>query len=296
LRTRRLPIREINWVILVILSALPFFIYYIALTQSNVAIQIWNQQNITLSPPPLNYVAGYGLLLLVAIPALWRGVRHFERDGDRLMVIWFVVNVLLLYLPPNFNIQRRFSIGLIIPIVYFAVRALEDYWFHRILPPWRDAMLVALYVFIIPSNILALVIPIFGIVNPSSGIKKQLLVYSDQYSAIQWMATHGNAQDVVLATQDLSLWIPAYSNLRVIYGHPFETLNATEKFDEVAAWYDGQDCKTVLDKYHPRYAVTEVVDASAPAAASTNPPTINCFDTLDKPVATFNSIQVYEIP
>ena len=40
-----------------------------------------------------------------------------------------------LYAP--FNLQRRLAMGLIIPLVYFAVRPLEDPWLYRVPQRWR---------------------------------------------------------------------------------------------------------------------------------------------------------------
>ena len=290
-RTRRIPLLELNWVALAALPALPFAIYYVAVTRDNPAMRLWSTQNVTLSPPLFNYILGFGLLLIIAIPGLWRGVRHFERDGDRFMLLWFVVNVLLLYAPTN--LQRRFSIGLIIPIVYFAVRALEDYWFHRVQPPWRDAALVAVFVFIVPSNILALSIPIYGVVRPDAGIDNFQLLYAGHGEAIQWLKKNGYPNDIVLAPPGPSLWIPAYTDLRVVYGHPYETLNAAEKFKEVTAWYDGEDCNTVIDKYHVRYIVSDYVQPTKDSASS--PPTSGCYKSLNQPVASFDNVYIYAL-
>ncbi len=289
-RTRHIPRLELNWVLLVILPAAPFFIYYLAVIRDNPAMQIWNLQNVTPSPPLFSYVVGFGLLLLVAIPGIWRALRLFERDGDRFMLIWLVVNALVLYAP--LTLQRRLAIGLIIPIVYFTVRALEDYWFDRISTKWRDAALVALFVFVMPSNILSLALPLFGIVKPSAGIENWQLLPIEYSQAIHWLADHGVPDQVVLAPPRPSLWIPAYSDERVVYGHPFETLHAQDKFKEVQAWYQGQGCADLIQKYHVRYVFSDFPDA---AAGETSNDT--CFKTLNlrDPVATFNNVAIYEV-
>jgi hypothetical protein len=290
-RTRRIPQLELSWVLLAILPSVPFYIYYVAVVYYNQNLQVWNTQNITLSPPPWNYILGFGLLLLVAIPGLWRAVRHFERDGDRFMLIWVVVNAILLYAPVNF--QRRLSIGMIIPIVYFAVRALEDYWFDHISIKWRDPALIALFVFIIPSNILSLTLPLFGVVNPKAGIENKQLLPAGYGEAIRWLDDHGIPGNVVLATVQPSLWIPAYSNERVVYGHPYETLNAEQKLKEVADWYEkGLGCQELLTKYNVRYifnnynALTDQVLDNVGCISKLN---------LGAPVFTSGSIAVYEV-
>ena len=286
-RSRRLPLMEINWVILVILPALPFLIYYLAVTRDNWAMRIWNEQNATLSPSPIFYLVGYGLLLLAAIPGMWRAIRRFERDGDRFMIIWLVVNILLLYAP--FNLQRRMAIGLIIPIVYFTVRALEDYWFHQVKPPLREALLIAFFVFVVPSNILSMLIPIFGIIRPESGIAGRLLLPAEEGKAIDWLGTHARRDNVVLAPENVSLWIPAYTGLRVVSAHPYETVNYETKQAEVAAWFDGQGCQELLTKYDVRYVIS-------PPISSDQPPSTGCYSLLGDPIASFNNVFVYAVP
>jgi len=136
-RTRRLPAEHhIRWILLAIAPALPIGIYDLVLVNSNPLYHIWNEQNQTLSGTPLNYLLGFGLLLIVALPGIIRAVRRFEPDGDQLMLIWLITNILLLYLPTN--IQRRFVMGLIIPIAYFAARSLVDYWFYQVQAKRRE--------------------------------------------------------------------------------------------------------------------------------------------------------------
>lgn len=242
------------------LPAVPILLYDILVMSTNPALQIWNAQNTTPSPTPDKYLFGFGLLLLVAIPGIWRGIRRFERDGDRLMIVWLVVNVLLLYAPVNF--QRRMSMGLIIPIVYFGVRALEDYWFQRISPRWRDAVLLTFFVFILPSNALSIFIPLAGVGNASLGLTGSLLLPKSYVQAINWLRTNGEPGAVVLASYSPSLWIPAYSDLRVVYGHPLETLHSKQRFAEVLDWYAGKsDCLALPAAENVRYVLARRVPA-----------------------------------
>jgi hypothetical protein len=50
--------------------------------------------------------------------------------------------------------------------------------------------------------------------------------------------------DGVLASPSMSLFVPAYGP-RVVYGHPFETLNPRERKAQVEAYYAGKDCTIV---------------------------------------------------
>jgi hypothetical protein len=243
--TRQFPVHELRWASMLWLPTLPIVMYDFAVFRNIDIMGAFNEQNQTLSPDPLLYLFGYGLLLIVAIPGLARAIRRFERDGDQFMLLWIVVNVIGLYAP--FNLQRRLALGLVIPLVYFAVRALEDYWFYKVPENWRAPAMIALIVFIVPTNILNLGIPLFGaVIRPESGLKAGLLVETDYWNTFQWLESNGRDNEVVLASPNISLWIPAYTRQRVVYGHPFETVPNEERLEQVEAWYRGQDCATLL--------------------------------------------------
>lgn len=243
--TREIPYHELRWASMLWLPIIPFMIYDYAVFHYIDMMGKFNEQNITLSPPVYMYIFGYGLLLLVAIPGLWRAVRHFERDGDQLMLLWFIVNVVGLYMP--FNLQRRLNMGLIIPLVYFGVRALEDFWFYRVSEKWRAPALIALIVFLVPTNILNLGIPLVGAVFlPESGLETGLLLETDYWNTFSWLNENAEDDAVVLAAPNVSLWIPAYTEQVVVFGHPFETVPNKERLEQVEDWYRGEDCTTLL--------------------------------------------------
>lgn len=243
--TKEFPSHELRWAAMLWLPAIPFAVYDFAVFRFNDIMGEFNRQNQTPSPDPILYLFGYGLLLIVAIPGLVRAVRRFERDGDQFMLLWFVVNVIGLYAP--FSLQRRLALGLIIPIVYFAVRALEDYWFYKVPKDWRAPAMIALIVFVIPSNLLVLGIPLVGAVaSPESGLSAGLLIETDYWEQIQWLEKNGEHDAVVLAAPNISLWIPAYTEQRVVYGHEFETVPNETRLQQVEDWYRGTDCDTLL--------------------------------------------------
>lgn len=243
--TKEFPNHELRWSAMLWLPAIPFAVYDFAVFHFNDIMGEFNRQNQTPSPAPLLYVFGYGLLLIVAIPGLVRAVRRFERDGDQLMLLWFVINVIGLYAP--FNLQRRLALGLVIPIVYFAVRALEDYWFYIVPKNWRAPAIIALIVFVVPSNVIVLAIPLVGAVaSPERGLDAGLLIDDDYWEQLQWLDANGENDAVVLAAPTISLWIPAYTRQRVVYGHEYETVPKAERLRQVEDWYRGTDCDTLL--------------------------------------------------
>ncbi|MBN1679174.1 MAG: hypothetical protein JW966_02705 [Anaerolineae bacterium] len=248
--TRKFPVHELRWASMLWLPAVPFAVYYVAVFHFNDVMHAFNKQNQTPSPAPYLYLFGYGLLLIVAIPGLARAVRRFERDGDQFMLLWFIVNVVGLYAP--FNLQRRLALGLIIPLVYFGVRALEDYWFYKVPQNWRAPAMIALIVFLLPTNVLNLGLPLFGAVaNTDSGLDTGLLIETDYWHAMEWLKDEARDDAVVLASPNISLWIPAYTDQVVVFGHDFETVPNKENKDMMYAWYRGQDCTTLFSDAVP---------------------------------------------
>lgn len=247
---RAWPVHEALWSTMLWMPIAPFAVYDFAVFRYNSIMGAFNEQNQTSSPALYLYLFGYGLLLLIAVPGLARAVRRFERDGDQLMLVWFIVNVIGLYAP--FNLQRRLAMGLIIPIVYFGVRALEDYWFYKLSDKWRAPALIALIVFILPTNIFMLGIPLFGVVyNPDSGLDKGMLVETEYVNTFAWLDKNGETDAVVLASPNISLWIPAYTPQVVVYGHPYETVPNDERLEQVENFYRGLDCETLLSDQLP---------------------------------------------
>ncbi len=299
LRARRLPADyQIRWALIAIAPALPVAVYDLALTIANPLYRAWNTQNITLSGSPLNYVFGYGLLLLLAVPGIVRAVRHFEQDGDQLMVVWLISNALLVYIP--LNVQRRFSVGIIIPLVYFAVRAIDEYWLPRLKFKQRNPALILMFVLVIPSNVFALLVPLFGIVQPVVGIQTFELLPADFNNTLSWLHDKTTRNSVVLAPPGPSLWIPAYTPARVVYGHPFETVDAAVKLQQVNDWYNAAAqtnpaCRDTLIKYHVQFVLDGPADGGTDPKATPYIDT-SCVKLLGNPVAVFGSVSIYAVP
>ncbi len=268
--------RELRWILVVILPAVPMAAYYVAIVSYNPVVAEWNRQNITPAPAPVNFVLGLGVPLLIALPGIFRAIRRFEADGDRLMLLWFVAIIVLMYLPTN--IQRRFLAGLMIPVVYFATRALEDFWFRYVNRRWRVRLLVLVIPVMTFTNLMLLVLNL----KVSDG---PFLPY-DYAVAFQWLKDHTSEDDVILASEPVSVWIPSWVGSRVVYGHPFETLDAQVKQQQVIDWYNDNaaDCAALLDEYDVQYVIVGPDEA--------NLGTTTCLSDLNQ-VLQAGSVSVY---
>ncbi len=276
LRRRAITTRELRWVLVIVLPAVPMAAYYYAVVTYNSALSEWTRQNVTAAPSPLVLALGLGVPLLMALPGIYRAVRRFEPDGDQFMLIWLLVILVMIYLPTT--IQRRFAVGMMIPIAYFATRSLEDFWFHYVSRRWRYRLLFV----VIPVMTLSYALLLMINLRVSTGP----FLPRDYAGALQWLHDRTQASDVILASEEVSIWVPGWSGARVVYGHPFETLDAATKRQAVRDWYGGRvECSELLDRYHVRYVIY------GPLEESLGSPT-DCLETL-RPVARSGSVTVY---
>jgi hypothetical protein len=244
---RRLIWRDLRWVSVVALPALPLATYYAAIVTYNPIVAEWNRQNVTSPPSILVLVLGLGLPLLIAIPGFIRAVRRFDADGDRIMLLWLVAMLVLMYLPTSTG--RRFAAGMMIPLAYFAARALEDFWFERVSRRWRYRLILP----VIPLMTLSWLFVLLA----GTQVRAGQFLPVDYIAGFDWLRENQRDGDVILASEEVSAWIPGLVGSRVVYGHPFETLNALEKEQAVKDWYAGRlsDCGDLPRRNQVRYII-----------------------------------------
>ncbi len=223
---KRLPRLEIISTIASGVAAMPVVLYDFYVFTSNPALKSWSTQNLTPSPPPWDYVLGYGLVLALAVcGALW----SLKQGANGFLLTWVGVNALLLYAP--FSLQRRLVAGLHLPLCILAAVGLVRY-----LLPRRALLRSAIVVLTLPTNILLLVASTGG----AARHEHPLYIYRDEKEALDWLRDNTAPHEVVLASPGKDspgqfpfpgsgLLIPAWAGNRVLYGHPFETIEAEEK-------------------------------------------------------------------
>jgi uncharacterized membrane protein len=85
----------------------------------------------------------------------------------------------------------------------------------------------------------------------------RLYLYRDEAEAMTWLQENTQTTDIVLASPEMGLFIPAWTGNRVLYGHPFETIEAEEKKVLVEAFFregiGGRAGREIARLYHPAY-------------------------------------------
>ena len=258
-RGRRLP-----WLPLLVagaaaLAAAPVMIYDLYVYRANPALAAWSAQNLTTSLPPWNYALGYGLILILAIAGIPTAVRR-RRPTDLLLLSWIGSAAVLLYLP--FALQRRFIIGLHVPLALLAAMGLEQAVWPRVRAR-RRALVTGLIIG--PSALTMVFVPLVAVAGLAQG-QSPLVMSFGEAAAWSWLKANTSWTDTVLAPVDSGEFVPAWAGNRVVYGHPFETIDAKIKEAEVVHFYGPEatqaERRALLDRYDVRY----VFEAGDPAA------------------------------
>ncbi len=214
------------------LGGAPWLIYIVWVMRIDPVMAGWNSQNITLSPPLWDLFVSLSPALFLVIPGAWHVFKRSERRGHftaRLWLVWLMISLALLYLP--FGLQRRFMMGLFVPVV-----GLAGYGLARLAESLgKRARLVATTVLILslPTNLLVLLAGVHGVQTHDP----MLYLSSSEKQALEWIASSTPEDALILASPQMGLFIPAHTGRRVIYGHPFETVNAQNEEQAVTNFF-----------------------------------------------------------
>lgn len=233
LKERSLPWPEILRGVVAGIVTAPVIAYDYYVYTFNPVLHAWSEQNVTPSPSPWAYAIAYGFVLALAVGGMVLATRHRSK-ADLFLLSWVIVNGLLLYAP--FSLQRRLVTGLHIPLCILAVMALFRYVLPRFSTARGTLILGALIVLTVPSNLIVLMASMAGATQQDS----RLYLYRDEAEAMTWLEENTQPTDIVLASPEMGLFIPAWAGNRVLYGHPFETIKATEKRALVEAFFQAQ--------------------------------------------------------
>jgi hypothetical protein len=85
-------------------------------------------------------------------------------------------------------------------------------------------------------------VPLLGMLSPPTESETTALFFlrQDEMIGFNWLCENATAEDVVLASSRLGMFVPGQTGLRAYYGHPFETIEADKKKETVEAFYRGE--------------------------------------------------------
>jgi len=211
----------------VLLGGGPWLVYYQWSSWRDPLLAGWNAQNLTPTPPLWDLALAFSPLIFLALPGVLQAIRSGSPRLQR-VAAWFLLGMVLLYVPVG--LQRRFMLGLYVPITVLGVWFLSQV-FSNPRRLWLAG--IALLILAIPTN-LVLLLSFLGAIQTHD-----LRIYHTQgeAQAYAWIAAETLPDSLILAAPETGLRLPAYTGRRVIYGHPFETVNAAQEEAAVVAFF-----------------------------------------------------------
>ena len=227
-----------DWLPAAVLAAfgLPWVAYVgVTLSLTHPILAAWTSQNQTPSSPLWDVALSGGLPLLLALPGLALAARR-RSPADQLLLAWLVLGVAAMYAP--FSLQRRLSFGLWMPLAILAVTGLRQAIWPKLAPRRRLLAGAVIGLLILPSNLLILAVGTAAVIQRHEA----LFITHDESAALDWLGRNGSAAGgaIVLASPEVSLVVPARASARVVYGHPFETVDADATRAAVLDFYAGR--------------------------------------------------------
>src|SRR5579859_848232 len=229
--------------------AAPWVGYDALVSRLNPVLAQWNAQNVTPSPALWDVALAGGVLLVLALAGIVVAVRR-RTELDMLPVIWLGLGALALYAP--FALQRRLTLGLWMPLTLLAISGLREAVWPRLARRWRPLALAAIAMLALPSNLLVMAATVAAVQRRDPAI----FLTRPEAAALDWLANEAPRGAVVAASPEMGLFIPARTDARVIYGHPFETVNAAAEKAAVEDFFAG---KTQPADFVRQYAVAFVL-------------------------------------
>lgn len=244
-------------VFFVILGGIPVLFYQFWLTQTDPLLSIWNVQNVTSAPPIGELMIALLPVGIIAIVGIFSAIRENTHYSIKIL-FWAIVGIGLIYIP--FSLQRRLMLGVYIPVVILTVWGM-DYLVRNVFKANNsfvkfNSFIFVLLLFSIPTNLFILFITKNAIDNMDS----KLYLKSGEIDAFKWLVENTPKQSCVLSSPESGLFIPAFTGEHVVYGHPFETINADvnkqfvlDFFTKMTTSYDKEKVHRLLDEYNVDY-------------------------------------------
>ncbi len=217
------------------LGASPVLLYYGMAIHSDPWLAGWNAQNVTPSPSLFDLIVSLSPAMFLAIFSLKRLIHQRDINLWQLF-LWSLVGIILIYLP--FGLQRRMMLGIFIPFAGLSAIVLGDMIGKKRHSMHYFAYLIYLLSFL--SNTFSLASSFYGIHTHHS----LLYLKKSEFQALNWIEKNTPDNAVILSSPEFGLFIPAYTGRRVIYGHPFETVDSKEQEERIIKFFDNS-----LDTY-----------------------------------------------
>jgi hypothetical protein len=256
--------------VVVLLSA-PTTLYYGYISSS--ANPTWQQalaqyDNLgVFTPDPVHLLILLGLTFLVAWLGFFSRLRSWRAQTDQVIFIkgWFLVTLVLIYLPLHFQIMLL--TGYQLPMALLATVGLFDHilpWIqdrvsrirlHHLLTRERLARAIPILFLlaVIPSNLYLLAWRVV-VLNRHD---YPFYLYQDDVAAMRWLDEHTNPDDVVLSSFTIGHYIPGLAGNKAFLSNAVMTMDFNHKREMVNDFFDSatpdNERLAMIQKYGIRY-------------------------------------------
>ena len=212
-------------------------------------MRAWNEQNVTTSPPVWDVLISFSPAILFALADIFHLIRRGGlADIEKIVLLWFVSSLVLILIP--FSLQRRFLFGFYIPTAILAVIGINYLFPRKNRPVFAVVLVLSVLtnILLLPGGVLAV-----------AGGNPRLVIHEEELSAFDWLNENSESGSVLLCSPGLGNFVPAYTQNRVLYGHPFETPHAEVMAALVDGFYSGEggmdDELAVLSEYDVAWVI-----------------------------------------
>lgn len=249
------------------------------------------------TPNPFQLVILLGPAFLVALLAFRRRFTLTRQaDQDLFLCGWFVINLLIIYLPVTFQIMMlngfqvvmgvlatRVIFEQVIPWCRERVKAHGRFEWPRFRIPLTKLIPAIFLLMIIPTNVYILG---WRVVDLNRHDYPYYLDRND-VSALAWLDQHAAGSDVVFSSLPIGIYVPGTTGAHAFLAHGAETLDFQQKNEVVHRFFETQTTDTyrreILRSYHVTYVFygpsERRLGSFAPSRASYLVPTFESEDT-----------------
>jgi len=248
IRNRLIESRDLTRLIAILAGGGVILIYQYWAIVSDPVLAIWNRQNVTISPKFFDLLISFSPCLILGV----FGIKAALKDGAKqILIIWALISFSLIAFP--WNLQRRFLTGIYIPLVGLSVLGMETIVRKKIISLRRG--LIILLFLVIPTNLIILA---SGFQAAESRDPK-IYLDSSVIKGLDWIRSNTEPENIILSDIQTGLLIPSLTGRRVIYGHPFETVNALDERKRVEDFFAGRMNQTDIAAFLKNKKVDYVI-------------------------------------
>jgi len=229
-----------------VVTSSPWVIYNLISFSSNSYLSGWESQNIIKSPPLIDYLFSFGLILPFVIAGIWRIISNSSESKYLLPLAYIFAFPFLAYAP--YNLQRRLPEGIWVALILVGFLYLGS----NVKPLTKTVtyMILGMSLF---TSLIILVGAIQVVTSPGLPVFRP----AEEVDAFNFIDEIASPGSIVLASYNISNALPAWAPVHVLIGHGPESINLKETQTLIDSLFMGdmsyEEVLSFLDKFSVDY-------------------------------------------